>query len=1268
MARFGAWLKARLWQRWRPIGAGLLAVVLTVTPVALGQDTGCDTEAALRACIERRAVNHANAGEQMYQSDVSEEFADNALGWNRTQIIDIYETAFIEERDRLESDLREFWPLSWITGFAMLLLGASWSFWQEKITAWVALLWNWIYGKVAGNPLFLGWALQRYRQSLQENLKHLPTPFKIYPPLAMEGVYVPLKVKERDGSSATSGLELDIFQALIDNKRLMVVGEPGSGKSVLLRHIAYRYGQGRLDLPGNPIPVRLELNTLRDPELDRPKLVQKLVEVLENYDFPNASGFIQQGLDSGRLLLLLDGLDEVSSTIRPQVVDVINGLLQNEAKECPAVITCRTQVYRNEFDLALGRNGLEVMEFSDAQMRRFLQAWKERMPADKSVEQLMQTLNDRPRIKGIARNPLMLTFITYFYIDPTFELPYSRSGFYEKATNQLLELRDQERNIFNAYSPAAKRQVLRNLALAAQDLLDPNSPDRRSIPDAKVLQVVNGVMPDLNLDASHTAPILQEIVDRSGLLLAIDGGERYQFSHLTLQEFFAAAALQQEPQVLVQRFNTDPAAWREVVKLLCGLAGNSTVVIERVYQREALIGFECLADAQEVDRELADRILQAMQGQLVRAATEESWAKAFGAVAADRRPRGTKLFELLEQQLTRGNGMASLAAANALSMSNLPKAARVLADAYETAPERLGDALVRMGDVAVEALRDLAAAEKNAGAVDELWRIQTPEAAKALASLLWIDGLVISGRAAWRLAALLPLVGVEEELAQYEMPLGKKSELDWVWTPFLRYLSTEPGQLPHIIGRAAELMLETPCLPLERVSDNDENISSYADPRLLIPLCTAYSPAIPPPSLLQADTQTVANLETWLENPQPKDQSLDRNFSPPEVVNVLEPVVGKVSRTSWGSRLQLLKPSLQGKILYRFLKGARWPNRRDWEQLLRPVQTYVFSKRKSYRFILLAAGLASIGAVAEIVLQLSPEIRGLRNGLLAVGTVIIGVFWLALWTGVEESWEPDTFLKLGIQGVRNFPTDTLRVYRRQSLQEIIQALKKGVTSQRMTLALCLVLTVAMVLTWTAGAAGIVAQGVAGAWAVTIGGTWIIAWLIGTQSWERDGSAAGAIVGFGAVIVTGVGTIIIAGIQTVTTTWTSATVRAGAIVFLSILAIVLYEQSEAQGNQDITIPLGQRVVSWFAFLYFCWFPITLWFSFFGLRRLIQALQPSLTPQLSNLPSWVLALLIQAIVLMLCTYLWRTGRARERRARNPLQGILDREYPQYKQRKS
>ncbi|MFM7439013.1 MAG: NACHT domain-containing protein, partial [Snowella sp.] len=387
-------------------------------------------------------------------------------------------------------------------------------------------------------------------------------------------------------------------------------------------------------------------------------------------------------------MLLLDGLDKLNSNDRPQVVKRIKDFLDTDGEKCRVIITCRTQVYNQEFNQEADQV-LDVVEFSDQQIRRFLGAWKSEIPADKSIEQLIQTLRERPRIMALARNPLLLTIIAYLYTDTTFILPHSRSEFYQQATDILLEKWDQSKpqSLPNQYRGRDKRQVLQVLALYNQDSTNQESQDRRSMDYWVALEQVKSVLPLLNLPVENAEAILNEIVERSGLLLAIDGGQRYQFSHLTLQEFCAAAALSQRSEELVIRFEKDKDAWREVVKLWCGLADQSTKLIRAIYAIEPITAFECLADANNVDPNLADEIIEYFKGQLGNGKNEDDITSAFGAVAASNRQgsRGITVFNYLKDTLLNAQQYSkSLASiATALAKTNLPKAADIIAQHYQ---------------------------------------------------------------------------------------------------------------------------------------------------------------------------------------------------------------------------------------------------------------------------------------------------------------------------------------------------------------------------------------------------------------------------------------------------------------------------------------------------------------------------------------------------------------------------------------------------------
>jgi hypothetical protein len=336
-------------------------------------------------------------------------------------------------------------------------------------------------------------------------------------------------------------------------------------------------------------------------------------------------------------------------------------------------------------------------------------------------------------------------------------------------------------------------------------------------------------LPRLNLATDQAKPLLDEIVERSGLLLAIDNGERYQFAHLTLQEFFAAEELRARETDLIAFFRTDQDAWRETVKLWCGLAEDSTRLIEKILAIAPLTAFECLADAQRVDQPLAERIVDQFKIQLAALDENDSITQAFGTVAADTRDhsRGRLVFQFLQETLATSQETTRwTAAANALSLTNLREAAQILATYYLSKRE-VQPLLVRMGDLAVNDLAKLA--ESSIKAFEDLVSIGTPDAALALAGFLWHINPSIAERSAWYLAALLAQPGVEDALRNYSITEAQRraNYLDWLWQPF-----DEPpnSSLPIITGRIAYLVEHTaiPSIPKPL---------PLLDNRIVIPLC-----------------------------------------------------------------------------------------------------------------------------------------------------------------------------------------------------------------------------------------------------------------------------------------------------------------------------------------------------------------------------------------------------------------------------------------------
>ncbi|MEL6161920.1 MAG: NACHT domain-containing protein, partial [Cyanobacteria bacterium J06627_32] len=433
--------------------------------------------------IEAYAKRHVNADSSMQTSTVLRIFEDNPAGLTPLEIAEIYELKYEELKAEKSAD---FWnqikPTSgWIAAGLIGVLGIVWKTWGKMITRVFDTIGEGIYSRIAGNRLLRGYTLQQYRKALYKKHKKLHIPFRANRPLDMEEVYIPLQT-ERKGKSEQNDVErnktehIDAYSAIARYQRIVVTGPPGGGKSMLLKYIALAYGTNKLNLPDYPIPILLDLHRLTNPKLTPQELIQALVEAFARDNFPSADRFVQQAL-KGPLMLLLDGLDEVSGSARPGVVRAIKDLLDTY-ENCRVIITCRTAVYRDEF-ASIAEQTLKVSEFSDQQIRRFLRSWEPEMPPEKSIEQLLQTLRDRPRIIELARNPLMLTIIAHLYSNPSFVLPSSRAEFYQISTRILLEQWDQFRGSFNKHKPLNKRRVLQHLSLFSQAKTHRSQQDRR---------------------------------------------------------------------------------------------------------------------------------------------------------------------------------------------------------------------------------------------------------------------------------------------------------------------------------------------------------------------------------------------------------------------------------------------------------------------------------------------------------------------------------------------------------------------------------------------------------------------------------------------------------------------------------------------------------------------------------------------------------------------------------------------------------------------
>jgi hypothetical protein len=399
--------------------------------------------------------------------------------------------------------------------------------------------------------------------------------------------------------------------------RLAVVGGPGSGKSVALKVAAREAWLLTTRAAGPRVPVLLTFGNYRAHKFE---LLPAVCASLRARGFAPVAldkgdpieAFAKQALADGRLLLLLDALDELELDDRRRAADRLVEELGRYDRTA-AIFSCRTAAWHGQFS-ELRHETIAMAGFTPAAIRRFVRGWSFAPP--KSSDELLHAITEQPHIAELVQSPLVLTIIAFLYSQPKYHLPENRATFYEYCSHALLEEWDQHRNPerANRFERHHKKHVLARLAHVHLASATPDA----DFDEHDALSTIAEVMAAKGLKSSENNELLQEICEKSGLLTRLPPSG-LRFPHQTFLEFFAALEIRTsegQDEQLLARYVEDPQRWREVLLLYIGLGSKPqqvSAVIERVEQLAlpgaAELELAALADARAVEPELAARIL-----------------------------------------------------------------------------------------------------------------------------------------------------------------------------------------------------------------------------------------------------------------------------------------------------------------------------------------------------------------------------------------------------------------------------------------------------------------------------------------------------------------------------------------------------------------------------------------------------------------------------------------------------------------------------------
>lgn len=362
------------------------------------------------------------------------------------------------------------------------------------------------------------------------------------------------------------------------NPFLYVLGKPGAGKTTFLKYLAIQAANG--GIPSTPVFV--PMREWAASSFDLMRFLEKLFDIC---NFPEGRFVVETLLKEGRLLLLFDGLDEVTQVEqkRQELVSAIVDLAKKYPKN-QICVTCRTAADAFTFEQF---TYVEIADFDELQQLQFARKWYSDAEEKHSV--FVEEWR-RPRNRGLrdlAATPLLLALLCLAF-DETLRFPIRRVDLYTEAIDALLRRWDSSRNIFRdtpykELSPSRKEQLLSRLAAETfQEKRYAFRPNGVATCIKKYMESLPA--PEAHADV-HIDSVLRAIEAQHGLVVERARGI-FSFSHLTFHEYFTASYIVENAdkgsvaKLLRPEIASDPR-WREVIVLTASLLHSADTFFDK---------------------------------------------------------------------------------------------------------------------------------------------------------------------------------------------------------------------------------------------------------------------------------------------------------------------------------------------------------------------------------------------------------------------------------------------------------------------------------------------------------------------------------------------------------------------------------------------------------------------------------------------------------------------------------------------------------------
>ena len=430
------------------------------------------------------------------------------------------------------------------------------------------------------------------------------------------------KDKEKEGKASEVPPTIDIEELLGKWNCLLLRGNAGTGKTTVIKHLAYSLSQGAGLVPlRGCLPVIILLkdlwpvykNALRDGA-ENISFEALLPGYLKKAQCPLTMETIAAYLGRDRAFFLLDGLDEVPEENRDHLVDLLHQF-QHANRANRFLITGRPHGVEGQAGFCFGKYLRDIEPLGEEKAETFITRWFRAVSgqakglADMNAADMISEIRLHEHAALFTGNPLLLTALCVFYMVGGKRIPDQRADLYDRIVANLLYRRfhdpadrEKENKVREYLMELAFFMQTRNIksieAYDAKELLKAHCPgpvgerETVSVCKKRIEELFNGIEPVC------------------GLLNRLSSGE-IEFAHLSFQEFLAARHMLDRD--LGYKPYLENGWWKETILLYLGLMNlemkkRSNDIVCQIMEKSPLpriqlLGAKALRDFQASKRE-----------------------------------------------------------------------------------------------------------------------------------------------------------------------------------------------------------------------------------------------------------------------------------------------------------------------------------------------------------------------------------------------------------------------------------------------------------------------------------------------------------------------------------------------------------------------------------------------------------------------------------------------------------------------------------------